>query len=754
MMPHQQSGDERLLTIIDQIRTARNNIADILSDLCGTMLSLFDAERLAIYACNLHTNEMALKFHSPEHVDVRETCVPMNTKSIAGFVAVYGRTMNIANAYDHDELKCIHHKLEFDSREDQDQAFRTKQVLCVPINLHFARFGVLQFLNKRTDQRFTAEDAHGAEEIASVMGEAFRRQRMIHRHRESTYTLLVNESLISPSDLTAAYAMAKRKGVDVASVLMTDYRIPKADIGRSLSARYECQFIDFDERISLPTALISKVQDKTYFLEKNLWVPIKLDDDQRVTVLMDNPHDPSKLDAIRLILQASGYTYVVGIREDILRYILRIREGMGLTFKEAIDDLETKEATPDGGEEGDVSESDSGIIWIANQTIRDAFKAGASDIHIEPNVGQRKCVIRFRIDGACIGYHEIPLTHSNALLSRLKIMAQLDISERRKPQDGKITFKVSNDHRIELRMATMPTQGGREDAVLRLLPSTEPLPLEQMKLSENNLSALLDVLTKPHGLILVVGPTGSGKTTTLHAVLKHLNTPERKIWTAEDPVEITQEGLRQVQVHSKIGFTFAMAMRSFLRLDPDIIMVGEMRDEETARTGTEASLTGHLVLSTLHTNSAPETIVRLLDMGMDPFNFSDALCCVLAQRLGRTLCSGCKVAYSPTEKEWHTLLVEYGEHLGQELLPFSPTLTLYKPGECRGCRNTGYRGRIGLHELLVGTDAIKTLIAERAPVKHIRDQAIADGMRTLKQDGIHKILQGFIDLQQVRAVCL
>ncbi|MBT8339525.1 MAG: Flp pilus assembly complex ATPase component TadA, partial [Desulfatitalea sp.] len=260
----------------------------------------------------------------------------------------------------------------------------------------------------------------------------------------------------------------------------------------------------------------------------------------------------------------------------------------------------------------------------------------------------------------------------------------------------------------------------------------------------------------PYGLILVCGPTGSGKPTTLHSALAYINKTETKIWTAEDPVEITQKGLRQVQVKPKIGFDFAAAMRSFLRADPDVIMVGEMRDKETTHIGIEASLTGHLVFSTLHTNSAPESIVRLLDMGMDPFNFADAILCIMAQRLVRTLCADCKKEYNPSEDEHEELKREYGseDYERNQLPSYSSDLKLFKPAGCDLCNNTGYRGRMGIHELLTGTDPMKKLIQLRSKMEDIRTQAIHDGMTTLKQDGIEKILNGHTDLLQVRKVCI
>jgi type II secretory ATPase GspE/PulE/Tfp pilus assembly ATPase PilB-like protein len=333
-------------------------------------------------------------------------------------------------------------------------------------------------------------------------------------------------------------------------------------------------------------------------------------------------------------------------------------------------------------------------------------------------------------------------------------MSDLDISERRKPQDGKIKFKKFAPLDIELRVATIPTVGGEEDVVMRILAAGEPIPLAKMGMGQRDYDVLLECITKPYGIFLVVGPTGSGKTTTLHSALAHINKPETKIWTAEDPVEITQRGLRQVQVLPKIGFDFASAMRSFLRADPDVIMVGEMRDHETVSTGIEASLTGHLVFSTLHTNSAPETITRLLDMGMDPFNFADAILGVLAQRLVRTLCKECKEPYHPDRAEYDYLVRSYAGNFEAMGFPYSEELTLYKAKGCDKCANTGYKGRAALMELLTGSDDMKNLIQNRAQMEALRAQAVKDGMTTLMQDGIRKVFLGITDFQQVRKVCI
>ncbi len=403
------------------------------------------------------------------------------------------------------------------------------------------------------------------------------------------------------------------------------------------------------------------------------------------------------------------------------------------------------------------------LMQLVNKMIMDAWSDGVSDIHIESYPGKKATRVRFRKDGVLVDYTEVPASSRNMFISRIKVMTQLDISERRKPQDGKLDFRQFGPAEIELRVATIPTANGLEDIVMRLLAASELVRMADLGLAPDVLAHLTRVVERPYGLVLACGPTGSGKTTTLHSLLGHINTPGRKIWTAEDPIEITQPGLRQVQVNAKIGWTFAAAMRTFLRADPDVIMVGEMRDAETAKAGLEASLTGHLVLSTLHTNSAPESVTRLLDLGMDPFNFADALLAVLAQRLARTLCPHCRQRHTPDAAELEELAAEYCE--GTDARPdatlkrwhdesaASGGVTLYRAAGCARCNGTGHHGRVGLHELLVMTPILRHLVQTRAPMAELKSAALAGGMRTLKQDGIAKVLRGLTDIGQVRAVC-
>ena len=429
--------------------------------------------------------------------------------------------------------------------------------------------------------------------------------------------------------------------------------------------------------------------------------------------------------------------------------------------------LEAQDNTDGRSDEQQIQQSDNSLVRLINTMILEAQSQGVSDIHVECPGGNEKVRLRFRRDGILHLYMELPPSYRQAMVARIKIMCDLDISERRKPQDGKIVFgRFMQGRKLELRVATIPTANNMEDVVLRLLSSARALPLDSMGLANDTLAKLKGVITRPHGMVLCVGPTGSGKTTTLHAALGHINTPERKIWTAEDPVEITQPGLRQVQVNPRIDWTFAKALRAFLRADPDVVMVGEIRDAETAQTAIEASLTGHLVLSTLHTNSAPETVIRLLDMGMDPFSFADSLLAVLAQRLVRRLCRRCVTSRPATVEETDKLVLHY-QHafpdpaarperqvlLNDWLARFGVDGVLhhhFAPG-CSHCDGSGLSGRVGIHELLVINRELRHLIQTSACADELQRVAMTDGMRTLRQDGILKVLAGLTTFDEVRA---
>lgn len=552
-------------------------------------------------------------------------------------------------------------------------------------------------------------------------------------------------------DLLKIYYQSLETNKSIETVLMETFKISKNEILNAIKNFYKIPVFeigDFKKFKKISQVLTVK---KEFFLT-TLCIPMLWE--KTIYFICYRPEDTETIERVKKVLQIplTNIQIAFAIKEDII-------EAIELYYS-PVDSFYGTEAGIEEVEpiEEEIEEEvyiDSAIVQLVNKIIEDAYKMKASDIHWESLTGKKGLQVRFRVDGECFLYTTIPENQKRPVISRIKIMANLDIAEKRLPQDGKIKFKPKEGKIFEIRVATIPTIENNEDVVMRILGGIEFRELHEIDFSEENYENFKKILNYPYGLILVVGPTGSGKTTTLHAALKYLNNPSKKIWTAEDPVEIVQEGLRQVQVNPKIGLTFARVFRSFLRADPDIIMIGETRDHETAHTLIEASLTGHLVLTTLHTNSAPETITRLLNMGIDPHNFADALLGILAQRLAKRLCKKCKKPYKPNKEEIERIKKEYGDHpvkpLTDELIEKA---TFFKPVGCSECNYTGFKGRLAIHELLVPDDELKTLIIQNAPANKIRDVAMHKGFLTLKQDGIFKVLKGETTLKQILAVTI
>ena len=753
------------------------NLEQIMLEASQDICKLLNADRLTLYAVNEDRTAIVSKVKTGLNSS-RDLKLPISPQSLAGYAAFSRQQLNFPDVYDDDALKQIHASLTFLKEVDKRSGYRTKQMLVAPILDGEILHGVLQIINNKSDQPFGTLEVEGVAQLCKTLATAIR-QRMqrakdASKRKATKFDGLIADGLISEGELEKALAEARSDNKPIEHVLMGNFKIKPSQIGPSFAKFFGVPYEPFSAGRIRSEALHGPL--KREFIVEQGWIPMEESPEGLVVMCVD----PEAVRGARVVPQVfpriTKFAYRVTTLTEFEETLAQLY-GAGAEGG-SIDQLL---ADMDGGpiEDGSNDDSlesaaaDNELVKFVNKVIIDAYNQKVSDIHIEPMPGKFKTGIRFRIDGSLAPYIEVPAHFRQAMVTRLKIMCDLDISERRKPQDGKIKFKKYGPLDIELRVATIPTAGGVEDVVMRILAAGEPIPLEKLGLTAHNKERLEKTVSKPYGLFYVCGPTGSGKTTTLHSILKFLNTPDTKIWTAEDPVEITQKGLRQVQINKKAGIDFALVMRAFLRADPDIIMVGESRDKETVSMGVEASLTGHLVFSTLHTNSAPESITRLMDMGMDPFNFADALLGILAQRLAKKLCD-CKESYVPDAEELRLFAAEYSEELRHskawkadyaaesakmveswvKTYGKDGELRLYRAVGCDKCGKSGYKGRIGLHELLVADDPVKKLIQERARVAELFAQSVEGGMRTLKMDGMEKVMMGMTDIKMVRQVCI
>jgi type II secretory ATPase GspE/PulE/Tfp pilus assembly ATPase PilB-like protein len=610
-----------------------------------------------------------------------------------------------------------------------------------------------QLRNRRIGEVISDSAEVSREVIETTLGKSSKKPTIPANVRVGD--ILVEAGLVTREQVEKAFAsQLNGKKLKVGELLLSRGLITEEQLLKALADKFRLKFVDLGTMIPTPEALGALSEG---LVDRLKVLPLALNE-RTLLVATSAPTDSTIRDSLRFST-GLDIEMVVATEKQVSNaieiYYYQHRDILSTLLNDMDEEAQSVTVIEQTEEELLAAETDSAVIALVNRLLVDAYKRGVSDIHFEPGIDKAPVLVRYRIDGECQISHRIAGTYKGAIVARLKIIAGLDITERRRPQSGKILLHFQQ-RKLEYRVEVTPTVGGQEDVVLRLVSTSKPLPLAEIGFMPYNLDRFRQLLEKPYGLILCVGPTGSGKTTTLHSALSQINNPKRKIWTVEDPVEITQAGLRQVQINRKIGFSFAEALRSFLRADPDVIMVGEMRDVETAKIAIEASLTGHLVFSTLHTNSAPETVVRLVEMGLDPFNFSDALLGITAQRLVRRLCVDCRQPVRPQREVYDELLAMLEREAGRlpEKLPsYEDALFMASEG-CDQCGGSGYRGRVALDELLIATPAIKSAIRRGLSVEEVKNIALGEGMWTLRMDGIMKIFTGDTDLAQVNKVCL
>jgi type IV pilus assembly protein PilB len=553
--------------------------------------------------------------------------------------------------------------------------------------------------------------------------------------------ILVRRKVLGPEQLEEARGMAAQTGVKLQDALTKLNYASAQEVMSAIAEFHNMQYVDL-KGITIPTSVVEMVPESV--ARENQVIPLS-HENNALQIVMSDPNDQDTLDKLRFILNKEIQS-VLSNREDI---IAAINSHYGQSETESVDsmlseftdtqiDFTETEATSSLSSADD---SDSPVIKLVNLTIQEAIKARASDIHIEP-FGDRVRV-RYRIDGVLVERDSPPRRLHAPLVSRIKIMGNIDISEKRRPQDGRIKMSVQGNH-FDLRVSVLPTVHG-QSVVMRILDrSSIQVSIRDLGFSEEDHKRFQTIIKRPNGIFLVTGPTGSGKTTTLYAALNELNRPDRKIITAEEPVEYYLPGVNQVEVKHQIGLDFARIIRAMLRQAPNIILVGEIRDKETAEIAVQASLTGHLVFSTLHTNDAPSAITRLGDIGVPPFLIASSVIAIMAQRLVRLVCSRCREPYTPPPSE-----IKAAGYTPEQL----KNAAFHRGAGCNYCHHTGYRGRKGIFEMMAMNSTIREMTFNREPTQTIRQKARITGMRTLLEDGLHKALQGITTLDEVLSIC-
>lgn len=779
-----QLEEQILLDEINKKILSTLDLNEVLHEISTNTCKLLHCERTTVYVVEEGSdNSRELVSRTEIDGEVNEIRVAYNHDSIAGYVACTGKTVIIKDVYDDAELQAVSPLPSFDKSWDQKTGYRTRSMLVAAAQIDGRTIGVIQALNKDNEGLFSPIDTEHMEKLTNYVGIALQNSQSHTtimkktRTRSSINELLLEKGLIKAEQLAEAQESARNQRKKLLDVLVEAYDVSEVDITKVVAEMNDVEYISYHED-SIPNEDLFENIPEAY-AKRHLICPYKQTLDQngelQLSILMHNPKDFIAIEDIEIRTGAKVNKVYMATKHDILLTIKHSLhpetigeadsdENLGDLFNELAVDLGVEEDEDEEVEAVSIKdgakEDDAPIVRLCNRVIEDAHRMGASDIHIEPM--ETYVLIRCRRDGALEKTLQVPLHAKNALVARYKIMSELNITEHRVPQDGRIRFKEHGGrYDVELRVNICPTVGGNEDIVMRILADSKPLPLRKMGFMDWVIEPYEKQFLKPYGMILCVGPTGSGKTTTLHSTVANINTPDRKILTAENPVEITQVGLRQVQVKPDVGLTFKEALRAFLRQDPDVIMVGEMRDFETCSIAIEAALTGHLLFSTLHTNNAPETVTRLVDIGIDPVTLSDALLCVLAQRLCKTLCSSCRVQGTHPQEDLESIGATIEGDMYKYIDREFPISESYLRGEgCERCNGSGMKGRMGIHELLVGTDEVKRMIVSGARIHEIREAAKAFDeeaqfrMYELSEDGFFKVLMGRTDFRSIRSVCI
>jgi len=775
----EESPSEITLQSLLEVVQEAPDINSIKHTLCKQILDVFQVEMAAIFLADNPKQELATWILLPEN-SLEKIVMPIGTNSIVGYVAKKKQPVNLRDPYDFRELRRVGSELNFSASFDEKANIRSKQILALPIVHNKILMGVVELINKRDNTDFTYEDQNKVNEFAGVLAAVFSTHNIFGKQTHPKYESLLAQKLLSRKELEQGLAKATELGEDPETVLMNNFQIPRLKMGKLLAGFYSAKFVDLEKADNIPKKFFQGI-NIDYF-EKEELVPLSLKDGKLIVAVKNIEDQTLTSTILEQVPRANQVELVFAFQEDIRSFWRRTRaryfsSSNGPSEKQPpslytslFDQLEEnkpqekvkekrvtvieRRVSQEKRVENNDDIDEPPVVQLVNEIIEGGFSSQASDIHIEPYGRKENGEVRYRIDGVCSNALKIPQQYVRQVIDRIKSLASLNRAECTRPQDGKIKYTISEGKEIELRVATIPTANSNEDIVLRILPDPKPLPLLDELMPSRLLAPLKEIIKLKQGIILVVGPNASGKTTTLHSVLNHINTPEKKICSAEYPLEIQQHRIRQVQVDPLMNYTFADALRAFLRADPDVIMIGDMQDLQTAVTAVDAALNGHLLLSSLTAYSAAEAIIHCLNMGLDPLHLAAALHGVLAQRLVRTLCEHCKEPYHPERAEYDRLFEGYGisffDHIN---VMYSDDLVFHRATGCPRCNDSGYHGRTGLYELLVVNPIIRKLIMKRAPLGEIIEEAMLNDMTLLRQEGIQLIFKGIIDCKELMSVC-
>lgn len=765
-----------LQSLLKAIQKAAN-LSTIKRILSKYIQDVFQVEMATIFLLHARKQELVSWILIPGGDELKQITVPLGTSSIVGYVATKKQSINLRDPYDVRELSRVDSALNFFDTYDEQANVRSKQILAVPIVYNTTLMGVVELINKKDDTAFTQDDQKKAEELAAALATAFSSHGTFGKQTPPQYEALLEQKLLSRKELVQGLAKANELGEDPETLLIKTFKIPKLKMGQLLAEYYSTSFADLESFDKNPSQLFKGI-NIDYFEEEEL-VPLSLIAG-KLMVAARKIDDQSLTGAMRKqVPKVNQVELVFAFTEDIRSFWQRtrakyfigsktVREKQKSTADVGLFDLLENDHFPATEErirvvervvgpekhvENNTDINDPPLIQMVNEIIESGYSKGASDIHIEPYGNEKECNLRYRINGVCSNVTQIPQQHVAQIIERIKFLASLKRAEHSRPQIGKIDFTTSQGKEIGLRVATIPTVDSNEDIVLHILPDPKPLPSLDELIPAGILAPFKELIEQEHGIILVVGPSVSGKTTTLHSALAHVSSAEKKIWTAENPVEIRQKGIRQVQIDPLENYTYTAALQAFHNADPDVIMLGDMHGLQTAMLAVDAALNGKLLLSSVSVNSAAEAITHCLNTGIDPFHLADVLRCVLAQRLVRTLCEHCKEAYQPEQAEYDHLIESYGVSFFNHInIMYSDNLVFYRAKGCSNCHGTGYRGQKALFELLVVNSPIRKLIMNRAPLGQIIEEAVLNDMILLSQAGIQLIFEGVIDSNELTGV--